>query len=230
MKNIKLCLALFILLTVIYTPFVYALPDCGNISGEYKYGNESLSNANVSVYLVADIIDENVRRYEFTEGFKEFELNVNELNYSELEVYASNLKRAIKSGNVQKVATAKTDANGKFTFDKCLHGLYLLDVEDLKVDKNLYKSLPSVIAIPTVSEDGTKNNEIFVNVKSEKTLVEDSTGNGTNSSGSNIRVPNTYDEIIVYVALFIVSLVLLVILICYIYYKKKGKDKDEKNK
>lgn len=230
MKNIKLCLALFILLTVIYTPFVYALPDCGNISGEYKYGNESLSNANVSVYLVANIIDENVRRYEFTEGFKEFELNVNELNYSELEVYASNLERAIKSGNVQKVATAKTDANGKFTFDKCLHGLYLLDVEDLKIDNNLYKSLPSVIAIPTVSEDGTKNNEIFVNVKSEKTLVEDSTGNGTSSSGSNIRVPNTYDEIIVYVALFIVSLVLLVILICYIYYKKKGKDRDEKNK
>ena len=231
MKILKKLFVLFLLLNIISFSQVYAeVPNCGSITGNYSYDNENLKDALVSIYLIANY-DEATKSYTYVNEFKEFELDINSLNYGELEEYSITLKKHINSEKIKSVESIKTNEDGDFKFNNCLdRGLYIITVEDLKINNNIYEALPSILTVPTFSKvDGTEIYDIKINVKSE--MREDNTTDynpDDDENDSTIKIPNTYDAIINYILLLVVSLVLLVILVCYIYYKKKGSKENEK--
>lgn len=229
MKKFKYILFFVLLLNLIFIPQVNA-DTCGKIRGIYSYDDEKLENANVDLYLIAEY-NNATNNYSFTNDFKDYSLDINSLNYGELEEYSKTLKNFISKNNIASFISIKTDSDGTFTFDNCLkNGLYLINVVDIKKDDKIYQALPSILTVPTISkEDGTEIYDITINLKSEVKEATDDKNTNDSNKNSGIKIPNTYDSIIIYVSVFIVSLLLLVILICYINFKKKGSKKDEKN-
>jgi len=238
-KKIKLVLGLVLALTVVFAPQVYAEDTCGKITGDFSYDTVLLDGADVSLYLIAKY-DEATDSYLYEKDFKDYVLNMKNLNPSEVEIYIKTLSRVIDEKKIKNYATVKTDESGKFSFDECLaKGLYLVRTVDLKRDNYVYKSLPALLTIPSKSvEDFTDQYSVSINMKSERVLDtstddpskdDNNQGNNGNNSGSNIRIPNTYDSIVIYLALFAISLILLVVLVFYINNrKKKGSNENEK--
>ncbi len=241
-----------LLLNIIYIPQVYAADTCGKITGSFIYDKEKFNDEEVSLYLIADY-DEKANKFSFKNEFKDFTLDVNSLTYGELEEYSLTLKKYIEDNSINSSHSVKTNDNNQFIFDKCLEkGLYLVKTEDIIKDKFKYISLPSILTIPTITkEDANHIYDIEINMKVEVKNLDDNNPtdpdnpnnpdkpidpddpNKPNSDGSNngsdIKIPNTFDAIYIYLSLFIGSLI-LIILIIYLNQKKKGRKENEKNK
>lgn len=230
MKRFKSFLILFLILSIVFAPVVNAAP-IGTISGDYSFGDIELENVDVSLYLIATVDTTNGFSYKYVKDFEKYELDVNSLNYGELEQYVLELEKSIKDNDIEAIKTTKTSSAGKFNFKDLEEGLYLVNIEDVEQDINIYKSSPSLLFIPNYdSTTQAYNHDVSVNIKTElvkKEINNDKAGN----NNSNIRIPNTYDAIVIYVIGFVVSLILLVILVLFIVcYKKRGNEDEKKNK
>ena len=91
-----------------------------------------------------------------------------------------------------------------------------------------YDSSPNLLTIPTL-ENGTYQYNVLMNVKTEREKIEQviiPPGDVDNGE----KVPNTLDNIYLYVGLLIISILVIIGVIIYIL-KKKGEGKNEnKNK
>lgn len=246
MKKCKLFLVLALLLSVFCVTNVNAVDgtDTGSIVGSYAYGEEKIADATASLYKVGEVsVAANSYDYELLDAFNGEKVDYSKLTADQLEKHTNKLYSIIKSEGINPLIQGKTDQNGQFVFDNLHAGLYLIKVEDMLVNNDTYRSSPTLIFLPEVTDPGSFNYNVSVNMKIEIVKDEDNKGdddnnnngninNGQNqNSGSNVNAPNTYDAIVMYVALFIVSVVLLAVLICYIYVynKKKIRSNDENN-
>lgn len=244
MKKYKL----FIILTLLISSFFLtcfearALEQVGKIVGSYTYGDEKLKNADVSIYLVGSVeATTDNYNYELLDSFKSEQVDYSDLTTEQLEAHTNKLYTIINANGIEPLKKSVTDQNGQFSFDGLKAGIYLIKVDDLDIDGYLYKSSPTLLLFPDVVGNGIYNYNLSVNMKTERMKNDnnnnDDNNNGNNNNnnnqngGSNVNAPNTYDAIIMYVALFVVSAVLLAVLICYIYIynKKRGRKENEKN-
>lgn len=248
MKKCKLLLILTLLISVFSITNVSAIdtPSTGKIVGRYVYGEEKIVDATVALYKVGDVnVADNSYDYELLESFKSEIVDYSKLSTEQLENHTKKLYSIISGEGINPITQVKTDQNGEFNFDNLAAGLYLIKVEDMPAGDDLYRSLPTLIFLPEIADVGSFNYNVSVNMKIEKINNKDNSGDDNNNNndninngqnqngGSNVNAPNTYDAIVMYVALFIVSAVLLAVLICYIYvyYKKRGRnEKDEQKK
>lgn len=243
MKKSKIFLVLTLLVSLFFISGfeVNAEDQLGKIIGNYTYGEEKLTNADASIYAIGTVeATASSYTYELLDDFKAEKVDYKKLTTQQMEEHVNKLISIIEEKNIQPLSQVKTDINGQFTFDSFKAGLYLIKVNDLTVNDKIYKSLPSLVFLPDIADDGSYDYNASVHMKTEMKKIDDSGnddvnnngGNNNQGSGSNVNTPNTYDAIVMYVALFIVSIVLLAVLICYIYiYNKKRENKDnEKSK
>lgn len=237
MKKSKLFLILVLLVTIFFGPVVNAEEGkVGKIIGNYNYGEQKLVNADVAIYQIGTVsATVDAYTYEFFEDFKDEKVDYAKLNYDQLQGHIKKIHEIVIDKGIQPLARTKTDNNGQFVFDGLKDAVYLIVVDDLTVDKDVYRSLPTLLFFPDVGEDGNLLYDVSLNIKTEIVKPSDNgdnTGSTTGRPNDGVDSPNTYDAIIMYVSLFVVSSILLAVLICYIYIynKKKGKSNSEKDK
>ncbi|MCI8460462.1 MAG: hypothetical protein HFE81_03620 [Bacilli bacterium] len=229
MKRFKSFLILFILLLNIFFVPVVNAASLGTISGNYSFGDVKLDDVDVSLYLVATLDTSNGFSYKYIDDFKEFELDVNSLNYGELEQYVLELEKNIKDNSISAIKKVKTNNDGKFNFKDVDEGLYLVNIEDVERENNIYKSSPSLLFVPNYDSTAQAyNHDVSVNIKTELVKKEDNSNINSSNGSSKIKLPNTYDSIVLYIIGFVVSLILLIILVLFIVYNRRRSNSDEK--
>ena len=230
MKKIKL-LILTLFLFGFFIPSVNAL-ETGSIKGTYSYDGIPFKDINIYLYQIADADEYGV--FTYLDSFENFELDINSLKSTEWQNYANTLNNFIKANNINYNEQVLTSDNGSYQFKDLNRGLYLLIFDSIIQDNNTYTSVPTLISIPNL-DDITKTYiyDITVNNKIEEEKGEEPITNPpapeTTTKASVIDVPQTSDNIMIYMIIFIVSFVILLIVSIYLFKIKKENEVNEKD-
>ena len=188
----------------------------GSIHGIYQYDDVTLSNVGVQIYKIASLNKNGT--LDFLPAFNSFDTNIYNMKKSELNEYAENLYHYILENGYEVQNEARTDNNGEYDFDNLSLGLYLIYIDDIEIDKKIYTSIPMIISVPYYNE---LDDEYIYTITSENKIevieVKEEVQN------NNVDSPKTYDNVIWYITLFIISLFIIVILIYYIKREKRKK-------
>lgn len=227
MKKIKL-LIITLFLFGFCIPNVGAL-ETGSIKGTYSYDGIPFKDTTVYLYRIANSNDQGV--FTYIDSYQDFELDINSLKSTEWQNYANTLSNYIKTNNISYNEQILTGTNGSYEFKNLNQGLYLLLFDKVTKNNSTYTSVPTLISIPNV-DDATKTYvyDITVNNKVEETVVEPTTMPPTTeptTKASIVEVPQTSDNIMVYIVIFIVSLIILLIIGIYLFKIKKDNEVKE---
>ena len=223
------------------------ISSTGSINITYKYGNNSITDADIYIYKVANV-DANGKytyldNYNISEGFD----NMTASKWNDLAISVSEY---IKDNNINYDNTCKTDSNGVCKINNLGVGLYLIVAEEKEIDNYRYTTSPSFVAIPNYND--IDNSYIYDNdvaLKTESKLInpesdvtnednkdnkdnKDNNGNNNNSNNSNknvSNVPMTIDNVYNYVVVFVISLFIIVFICIYIKKVRKKEKNNEKN-
>lgn len=204
----------------------------GHIDVTYQYDEKVFDNAKITLYKVATMDENGTLAYEDVfQGNKE----LNNLTTSEWSELAESLSEFAEKNKVSHYKLETTSKEGKVSFDALPVGLYLIQVENLEQNGYQYNSLPMLISLPNFDEVIndyiydmniiTKTEEKKIEDKEEPPKKDDKPIN--NNTGNNIRVPYTFDSIMIYAIIAIASLVAIIVLIYFINRNKKGKEANE---
>lgn len=229
MKKLKI-LIITLFLFSFGIPKINAL-EVGNISGSYNYNNIPFKDVNIKLYQVAEANDQNV--FTYLEAYKNFELDINSLNSTEWQNYANTLSNYIKTNNIKHHDQTLTSESGNYEFKNLDKGLYLLVFDNIKQNNNTYTSVPTLISIPNFDDVAMSYiYDIKVNNKVELEQEEPTTTSTkkveTTTEPNIIEVPQTSDNIMIYIVIFIISLIILLIVGIYLFKVKKENEVNEK--
>lgn len=196
----------------------------GSINVRYAYGDKTFSNSNIYLYKVADINNQGI--FTYTTDFINSTIDISDITTK--KDTAVTLSNYITSNNINYFKKGITNNNGKFSFDQLQIGLYLVKTDFVKEEKVTYSSLPILISVPNLDEiNNTYLYDIDVEIKTEATNI--STNYPNNSEAKPTSSPNTYDSILLYTAVFIISFIIILGVVLYIEINKKKEGiKDEK--
>lgn len=196
------------------------------INIEYCFADKFFSDAGVYLYKIADMNAD--AKFTYTSAFATQTKDVNTMIASEWTNFAKELDKYIVDNNVEPLVTGKTDANGRVNFGQLTLGLYLLKVDSVTVNDYKYSSTPSLISLPNYNQmQNYYMYDVNLVTKTEAKfigIIDDGSGKDDNK----IESPNTFDPIVIYVAVLIISIIVLVCSVCYINKKRKGCIKNEK--
>lgn len=197
-----------------------------SINVEYCFSDNFFSNAGVYLYKIADMdVD---TKFTYVGDFATQENDVNSMLASQWSDFAKELDKYIVDNNVKPLASATTDENGKVNFGQLTLGLYLIRVDSVTVNDYKYSSVPSLISVPNYNQmQNYYMYDINLVTKTEAKFIG-IIDNGSGDDDNKIESPNTFDPIIIYVLILMISIIVLVITICYINIKRKGCKKNEK--
>lgn len=187
-----------------------------------SYGELNFANAEVFLYQVGDIDEENnITYFEMFDDNEKYE----NLTASEIDEIAKNMYSTIQTDNIEASDKLITNNRGEANFYNIKNGLYLVKAENVIKDNYEYITSPQLLLMPMYDEMQEEYSyEYAALLKIEaKDLNSDS---GIGGGNNNDNVPNTLDAIMLYVSIFVVALVGIIIVI---YYIKKQKRKEEKN-
>lgn len=207
----------------------------GSISGINTYGSKALANNALYIYKVANVSAEGELTY--VEAFQDAGYELNNLTASQLNTLAINLEKYIDTKKLTETATTVTDEEGRFNFTNLGTGLYLIK-NQAYVDGSYEYRVLSLTSIPNFNEmDKIYMYDIIslpkIDAKLIKTPDDDNNGNNTNNGANNTgndkeqKIPNTYDNVYLYIGLLLVAVVGIGIII-YCSSKSKRSDKNEK--
>ena len=149
------------------------------------------------------------------------------MSVSDLNLKGEEIETFITDNNLQPSSLQKTDQNGVTNFSNLVPGMYLVLVDSTEVGSYRYSASPMLVSIP-ILEDGTYQYDVQMNVKTEREeLGQEVTP--PSDDGEIDSVPNTIDNIMLYVGLLVVSILVIFGVMIYIFRKKKG-DKNEEKK
>lgn len=214
MKKIKI-LILVIFLSAFFLPFVEAL-EVGSIKGSYIYDNIPLKNSKVYLYKIAELKDlETNAKFIYLEKFNNLELNINSIKSSEWQNYANELTKHITINNIIYDLEMEPDDEGNYEFQNLSFGLYLIIYDEVETDTATYSSVPILISVPNYDEiNKIYINDITIQNKIEEKIKEPKPEEITN-------VPQTSDDIMIYILISISAIIILIGLGVYIYKKKR---------
>ncbi len=230
MKTFKKIVISF-LLSFALIPSVIAA-EIGSIKGTYSYDNIPFNDTKVYLYKIANMNEQD--KFIYLDSYLNFELDINTLGSTEWQNYANTLYNYIKSNSIVYNDLINTDATGNYIFKNLNKGLYLLIFEDISKNGSIYTSSPTLISIPNRDDiTGAYTYDITVNSKVEEEKIEEvpkpTTTEAITTAPNIIDVPQTSDNIMIYIVLFIVSLLILLIIGCYIFKLKKENEVNENN-
>ena len=187
----------------------------------YQYHNILLTDVDVSLYYLAGVDQEG--SYSFVDEYQNVAFDTTNISSSELTVQADIIEKYILENNLQSLRVLKTDQNGTANFTTLVPGLYLVIVDSKEVDNYNYDASPTIINIPTF-ENGNYQYNVVINMKTEREELEDEEIIVEEDNNDNtVSVPNTIDNIILYISLLVVSIIIIITIIIYIL--KKGEKK-----
>lgn len=191
-----------------------------NITIKYSYGDTNFSNKKVYLYKLADIDVSGELKY--TENFTDLELNLNNLTTSELNALTVKISNQVTQENIQHTFEQVTDTEGIAKFNSLPTGIYLLKIDTVTNKDYQYKAIPMLISIPLYDEVNKQYRyDLSIIAKTEAKYIGEQLNNGNTTNP-----PNTVDSIMIYVAVFIISILCIIGLVCYINkIKKKGSKK-----
>lgn len=189
----------------------------------HQYDDINISDTSVSIYFLASM--DSSGKYQFQNDYLDVEFDVSDMTVSEINLKAKEVFSYINSRELDSFACLKTKDDGTSYFSNLVPGLYLISIDNKAIGDFLYKSLPMLVSIPTL-ENGKYQYDVLVNTKIEKEKIEhEVTPPGVNGNGE--MVPNTLDNIYLYIGLLIISFLIIVGVMIYII-RRKG-EKNEKN-
>lgn len=227
MKNIFKLLSVLLMLSSIN---VFALnidtSENSSISLKHTYGDKVFSNTNAYIYKIASLDEYGTITY--TDNFADLDIDLKNLTTQELNALSVTLDSKVKQGEIPADLESKTNEAGIAQFNSLNPGVYLIKIDTVEDKDYRYKVLPMLISLPLYDEI---NNQYRYDVaavsKTEAEYIGSQTGDGNTTNP-----PNTVDKIIIYAAVFIISLIVIIGLVCYINEKNKRnevKKDDEKN-
>ena len=197
-----------------------------SLTVSYQYDDISITETLVSVYFLASI-DVN-GNYQFQDNYLDIAFDLSSISTSDISLKAKEIYSYINQEQILSDFNIKTDQEGISNFSNLVPGLYLVSTSSKVLGDYRYDSSPVLLTIPTL-ENGTHQYNVLMNVKAERQKIEQEViPPGVTDSGE--MVPNTLDNIYLYVGLLIISILAIFGVIIYIL-KKKGEGKSEnKNK
>lgn len=206
---------IFILLSIVFLPF-YVYAETGSISGNYHYDDKNLSDVDVSIYLIAEL--DSSGNFQFIEEFENFQEDFLDMSDSKLEEYSNEIYKYISEEEIDSLTTTSTDYLGNYSFKNLENGLYLIKYKDKELDNYRYSSIPILLTVPYNYDSNELIYDVVTKNKVERIEISSDCPDCDNN---NLTVPYTYDDIIIYIVLFIMALILIVGLILYINYRAK---------
>ena len=219
-----------ILLLILFLSFLTLVPvhaaELGIIKGTYSYDNYPFTNQSIYLYKIADMKDlESNDKYIYLEPYSNLASNINTLKSSEWQNYANELKNYIETNNITYDTQVITDMDGNYEFNEISNGLYLMLVDDIETNGVTYSSLPTLISVPTYDENGKD----YINEITVKSKIEEIRPEPTKPAEPSPDVPQTSDNIMIYVVIFVLAIIILIGTGYYIHKTKKETDTNEKN-
>lgn len=236
MKNkLLILIAVFLLLIPVFTHAEEFDPSIiGSVKINYKYGDSLIPGADATMYKIANLGEYGI--YEFVDGIGDY--NLDNITSSQLGDVSKQIEQDVIDNNIESFGTCTTQSDGACTIEEVPVGVYLIKVESIKIDKTTYYSLPTLIVVPTTQETSDillYDTEIYMKVeadteKEEVPVTPDKDENTIRPDKKNNPrpfTPNTVDRILMYAALFCISLVIIIVVIMII--KKGEEEKNEKD-
>ena len=192
-----------------------------SLSVTYQYDTVMLSNVDVSLYYLASVDATGV--FQFTDDYLDVAFDTTNISSSDLTLQAEMIENYISSHQLQASSLLKTNQNGVTNFSDLVPGLYLVTVDSKVVGDYRYDASPTIVSIP-ILEDGTYQYDVQMNIKTEREELEQEITPPGGMDNNNEMVPNTLDNIYLYIVLLVISIIVIIGVIMYI-----SKRKDEKN-
>ncbi|MCI7083130.1 MAG: hypothetical protein MR938_00270 [Tenericutes bacterium] len=182
----------------------------GEITGEYTYGDKIISDATAYLYKVGDLDTDG--NFTYRDEFNTFTDNINNLNASEYKALVDKVNKHITDNNIDYIKTTNTDSHGLFKFDDLVVGVYLVKIDDKIIDeKYTYSSSPLLISVPTYDEVRLEENyNVLAVLKATESIKEE-------------EIPKTFDSIVNYIIIGVVSFIIVVGIVIYFVVKKESK-------
>lgn len=192
-----------------------------SLSVTYQYDTVMLSNVDVSLYYLASV--DATGFFQFTDDYLDVAFDTTNISSSDLTLQAEMIENYISSHQLQASSLLKTNQNGVTNFSNLVPGLYLVTVDSKVVGDYRYDASPTIVSIP-ILEDGTYQYDVQMNIKTEREELEQEITPPGGMDNNNEMVPNTLDNIYLYIVLLVISIIVIIGVIMYI-----SKRKDEKN-
>lgn len=192
-----------------------------SLSVTYQYDTVMLSNVDVSLYYLASVDESGV--FQFTDDYLDVAFDTTNISSSDLTLQAETIENYISSHQLQASSLLKTNQNGVTNFSNLVPGLYMVTVDSKVVGDYRYDASPTIVSIP-ILEDGTYQYDVQMNIKTEREELEQEITPPGGMDNNNEMVPNTLDNIYLYIVLLVISIIVIIGVIMYI-----SKRKDEKN-
>lgn len=197
-----------------------------SISGSYTYDNKPFADTAVHLYKIAEIKDIDAdEKFAYLDNYKELSQDINKIASNEWQKYANELKTYIENNHIMYDLEVITDVEGNYEFSGLDLGLYLLLIDDIDTNSAIYSSLPTLISVPNYDEI----NKVYTNEVIVKNKIEEQE-KITEKPEPVPDVPQTSDDIMIYIILFLFAIVVLIGVGMYIYKTKKEIDKNEVKK
>lgn len=197
-----------------------------SLSVTYQYDTVMLSNVDVSLYYLASVDESGV--FQFTDDYLDVAFDTTNISSSDLTLQAETIENYISSHQLQASSLLKTNQNGVTNFSNLVPGLYMVTVDSKVVGDYRYDASPTIVSIP-ILEDGTYQYDVQMNIKTEREELEQEITPPGDVDDNNEVVPNTLDNIYLYIVLLVISIIVIVGITLYIV-KMKGKNKNEVQK
>ncbi len=236
MKKNSFKILFVLLLLFISTKNVEALDinQKASINVVYQYGEEVFANHDVTLYQIADLKEDGTLAYrnEFIDN-----KDLDNLTASEWSDLAVSLQEEIKEKNIAPLFQLKTNEAGVVNYANLNAGLYLITVENFEQDGYQYKTLPMLISAPNFDEvNQSYVYDMDLRTKTEQKKIEeeikepDNNNDNVPTPDEKEDVPYTFDAIIIYVIIAIISFAIIILLVYFIQKSRKEQKNNEEKK
>lgn len=227
----KVLSSLFLFLTIFSFSILNVQADnidpskVSSITVHYQYDDVKIADTDVSLYYLASI--DTSGQYSFQDPYLDISFEVGNMSTSQISLKAKEILSYVTKKELQSDFTLKTQADGTSYFSNLVPGLYLISMNSKVVGDYQYNVSPMLVTIPTI-ENGIYQYDVLVNAKTEREKIEQEvTPPHDNENGE--MVPNTLDNIYLYMGLLLISFLIMIGVMIYILRKKGGNKNENEN-
>lgn len=133
---------------------------------QYLYEGTAVSNANFSLYKVADMSADAV--FTLTSDFSGYAVELNKLDSTGWREMAETLSAYASRDKIQPVKSGKTDAAGQLIFSDLQVGLYLMIGDDIQQNGYTYSTPAQLLTLPNLNASEAWEYDVVLIPKMER--------------------------------------------------------------
>ena len=121
-----------------------------SLTVEFVNSDKAFQNAKVEIYKIADISP----NYDFytTQDFSSYQVDISK-DKSNYPALSQTLSAYIALDKIEPTITLKTDKNSKIIIPDIEWGLYLIEIDNVILNNELYTAQPALVAVPFENDD-----------------------------------------------------------------------------